>query len=194
MHIKNRVRPRYPSWIWETQLFRNICQKVLTNSWAIFGFHDVARCLKIAKNVAFDFLNFNFNNFLMSYQNWPVWYHCLTASFSFSKTRQIDHFLHFLMNFCPKGKRSSLPLQCCEMRIFLRFSNTVMAPLSLLYNLQTQILTIFYFATEVASSSSSSLLWIFGCQSVWWALDKLEPLSEPTSLSSSSYSNRAISN
>ena len=33
--------------------------------------------------------------------------------------------LAFLMNFCPKCRHSSLCSQCCKMRLFLWFSNTV---------------------------------------------------------------------
>ena len=40
----------------------------------------------------------------------------MTASFRFSKTRQIGPFLAFLINFCSQ----------CWMRLFLWFSNTVM--------------------------------------------------------------------
>ena len=48
-----------------------------------------------------------------------------SASFIFSKTRQMDHFWHFLFTFVhSKCKRSSLRSQCW-MRLFLWFSNTL---------------------------------------------------------------------
>ena len=61
-----------------------------------------SQCLKITQNVAFEFFQFlaiSINFCLI--QKWPVWKHCLTASFRFSKTRQNWPFLVFLMNFWP---------------------------------------------------------------------------------------------
>ena len=55
---------------------------------------------------------------------------CLVTLFDrkvsgFQKLAKLNHFLAFLMNFCPlKWKRSSLRSQCW-MRLFLWFSNTV---------------------------------------------------------------------
>ena len=67
-----------------------------------------SRCLKITENVSFEFCNFGIFNQFLSCQNWPVWQHCLTLSFRFSKTRQIGHFWHFVDSKC---KRCSLRSQ-----------------------------------------------------------------------------------
>ena len=59
-------------------------------------------------------------------ENSRVWQHYLTASFSLSKTRKINHFLAFFLTFVQsKYKRSSLRSQCW-MRLFLWFSNTIL--------------------------------------------------------------------
>ena len=55
-------------------------------------------CFKMDFNETF--LNSFYPQFL-SYWNWYIWYHCLTASFSFSKNRQNWPILAFLMNFVP---------------------------------------------------------------------------------------------
>ena len=62
---------------------------------------DGSQCLKITQNVTFEFINFGNFQQSLSYSSWPVWYHCLTARFRFSKTRQNWPILAYLMNFCP---------------------------------------------------------------------------------------------
>ena len=54
----------------------------------------MSQCLKITKNVAFQFLNFDiFNQFLSGNTIWP-------QASSFQKTRQNGPFLAFSMKFC----------------------------------------------------------------------------------------------
>ena len=40
----------------------------------------MAQCLKTTQNVAFEFLDFGISPQFLSHLNWPVWFHCLTAS------------------------------------------------------------------------------------------------------------------
>ena len=79
--------------------------------------------LKITQNIEVEFIDFGNFHQVLSFKKLT----CLAILFDHKlqvfKTRQIDHFWYFKMNFCPlQWKRSSLRSQCW-MRLFLWFSN-----------------------------------------------------------------------
>ena len=55
--------------------------------------HISSQCLKMIQNVSLEFLHFGIFHQFLSFLNWPVWYHSLTAKLSFSKSQQIDYLL-----------------------------------------------------------------------------------------------------
>ena len=86
-----------PSFIIHVTLWQNpnFCSKNQLLNNPIFGGKIQIQCLKITQNVAFEFWHFP-----------PIFVQlkltCLVTLFDrkFSKTRQIEHFWAFLMNFC----------------------------------------------------------------------------------------------
>ena len=72
-------------------------QKILIHfncpTWRKRSLEVLSHCLKSIQNVSFLFLEFSNK---LSFKNWPVWYHYLTA-----KSHQNSPLLAFLIHFCP---------------------------------------------------------------------------------------------
>ena len=111
---------------WKARNYSNYCM-YCRPMYSVFTIDIVAyaytHCFKITQNVEFEFWHFPPIFFLLKL---TVWWHCLTASFRFSKTRQNGTFLAFLINCRPLTCKDSSLRSQCWMRLFLWFLNTVL--------------------------------------------------------------------